>query len=148
MRFRSTLATILLAGAVSFAVTYGVHTYRSPVGAASDDPFEVLQLSAEQKRRIHEISMVHHPSLLARQSAVDAKRMELVELLATPHALDQGAVSRTLQEVARLESELDLEVARNLIELRPLLTPAQQRILFQHIELRHPRNARPQGARP
>jgi hypothetical protein len=39
-------------------------------------------------------------------------------------------------------------VAKNLVEMRPLLTEAQQRILFQHIELRHPRNARPNGGRP
>lgn len=87
--------------------------------------------------------MAHHPSLLSRQSAVDAKREELAEILAAPGALDEAAVARSLQEVSRLESELDQEVAKNLIELRPLLTEAQQRTLFQHIELRHPRNARP-----
>lgn len=148
MRFKSTLATVLLAVLVSFAVTYGAHIYRSPVQATSDDPFDVLNLSAEQKQRIHAISMAHHPSLLARQAAVDAKRQVLAELLAAPGALDEAAVSGTLQAVARLESELDQEVAQNLVELRPLLTEAQQRTLFQHIELRHPRNSRPPGGRP
>ncbi len=148
MRFRSTLATVLLAVLVSSAVTYGVHAWRNPVQATSDDPFDVLDLSAEQKEKIHEIAMAHHPSLLARQAAVDAKRQELAALLAARDALDEAAVARSLQEVARLESELDQEVARNLIELRPLLTEEQQRTLFQHIELRHPRNPRPNGGRP
>jgi Spy/CpxP family protein refolding chaperone len=148
MRIRSTLATVLLAVLVSSAVTYGVHSFRTPVEATSDDPFEILNLSAEQKAKIHQISMAHHPSLLARQAAVDAKRLELAGLLAAPGALDEAAVARSLREVARLESELDQEVARNLVELRPLLTEAQQRTLFQHIELRHPRNARPNGGRP
>ncbi len=148
MRTRSTLATVVLAALVSFAVTYGVNTYRPPVQATTDDPFEVLNLSAEQKQKIHAIAMAHHPSLLARQAAVDGKRQELARLLAAPGALDEAAVSETLQEVSRLESELDMEVARNLVELRPLLTEEQQRTLFQHIELRHPRNPRPNGGRP
>jgi len=148
MRFKSTLATVLLAVMVSFAVTYGAHVYRTPVQATSDDPFDVLNLSAEQKEKIHAIAMAHHPSLLARQAAVDAKRQELAALLSAPGALDQAAVARTLGEVSRLESELDQEVARNLVELRPLLDEEQQRTLFQHIELRHPRNPRPAGGRP
>lgn len=148
MRFRSTLATVLLAVLVSVAVTHGVLAYRGEVAATSDDPFAVLNLSAEQKQKIHEISMAHHPSLLAGQSAVDAKRLELVEILAAPGALDAAEVARLLQQVSRLESELDQEVAKNLIELRPLLTEAQQRTLFQHIELRHPRNARADRGRP
>ncbi len=148
MRFRSTLATVVLAVLVSSAVTYGVHAWRTPVQATSDDPFDVLDLSAEQKEKIHQIAMTHHPSLLARQAAVDAKRQELASLLAAPGVLDEAAVARSLQEVARLESDLDQEVARNLVELRPLLTEEQQRILFQHIELRHPRNPRPNGGRP
>ena len=148
MRFRSTLATVLLAVAVSLAVTWGAQRYRMPVEATSDDPFEVLHLSADQKERIHRVAMAHHPSLLALQAAVDAKRQELASLLASPGALDEAAVSRLLQEVARLESELDQEVARNLVELRPLLTEDQQRTLFQQIELRHPRNPRPNGGRP
>ena len=148
MRFRSTLATILLAVLVSSAVTYGVHAWRTPVQASSDDPFDVLDLSAEQKEKIHQIAMAHHPSLLARQAAVDAKRQELASLLAAPGVLDEAAVQRSLREVSRLESELDQEVARNLVELRPLLTEEQQRTLFQHIELRHPRNPRPNGGRP
>jgi Spy/CpxP family protein refolding chaperone len=129
-------------------VTYGAHAWRNPVQATSDDPFDVLSLSAEQKAKIHQIAMAHHPSLLARQAAVDAKRQELASLLAAPDVLDQAAVQRSLQEVARLESELDQEVAGNLVELRPLLTEEQQRTLFQHIELRHPRNPRPNGGRP
>ena len=148
MRFRSTFATVLLAVLVSLSVTYAVHAYRSPVEATSDDPFDALNLSAAQKQKIHEISMVHHPNLLSRQAAVDAKRQELAELLAAPGLLDEAAVALALQEVARLESELDREVAKNLIELRPLLTEAQQRTLFLHIELRHPRNSRPNGGRP
>ncbi|MBX7184842.1 MAG: Spy/CpxP family protein refolding chaperone [Vicinamibacteria bacterium] len=148
MRFKSTLVTVLLAVLVSSAVTYGVHAWRNPVEASSDDPFAVLDLSADQKEKIHQIAMAHHPSLLARQAAVDAKRQELAALLAAPDVLDEAAVERSLQEVARLESELDQEVARNLIELRPLLTEEQQRTLFQHIELRHPRNPRPNGGRP
>lgn len=148
MRFRSTLATVVLAVLVSSAVTYGVHAWRIPVQATSDDPFEVLNLSADQKAKIHQIAMAHHPSLLARQAAVDAKRQELAQLLAAPGVLDEAAVARSLQEVARLESELDQEVAGNLVELRPLLTEEQQRTLFQHIELRHPRNPRPNGGRP
>lgn len=148
MRFRSTLATVIPAVLVSFAVTWGVHAWRTPVEATSDDPFAVLNLSPEQRRKIHEVSMVHHPSLVAGQAKVDAKRQELAGLLAAPGALDDAAVERVLQEVARLESDLDREVARNLVELRPLLTEEQQRTLFQHIELRHPRNSRPSGAKP
>lgn len=148
MRLRSTLATVVLAALVSFAVSYGVNAYRNPVQATSDDPFEVLNLSAEQTQKIREVAMAHHKGLIASQAAVDAKRQELASLLAAPGTLDQAAVARTLQEVARLESEVDQEVARNLVELRPLLTEAQQQILFQQIELRHPRNARPSGGRP
>ncbi|MBK5255472.1 MAG: periplasmic heavy metal sensor [Vicinamibacteria bacterium] len=151
IRFRSTLSTVLLAVLVSVAVTHGVLAYRSPVQATptpTNDPFDVLSLSAEQKHKIHEISMAHHPSLVARQAAVDAKRQRLADILAAPGVLDEEAVSRTLQEVAKLESELDEEVARNLVELRPLLTVDQQRLLFQQIELRHPRDSRPNGGRP
>jgi Spy/CpxP family protein refolding chaperone len=148
LRFKSTLATVLLAVLVSFAVTYGVHSWRNPVRATSDDPFDVLNLSPEQKQKIHEVSMSHHPRLVAGQAAVDSKRQALAALLAAPGALDQGAVAEALAEVSRLESELDQEVAKNLIEMRPLLTGEQQRTLFQHIELRHPRNARPNGGRP
>lgn len=143
MRLRSTVGTALLAGLVSFAVTFGVHAYRSPVTATSDDPFEVLDLTPEQKIRIREIAMKRHPDLIARQGAVDEARLRLARLLAAPGALDETALAGSLAEVARLESALDLEVANNLIELRPLLTEAQQRTLFQHIELRHPRSNRP-----
>ncbi len=148
MRLRSTLATVLLAVLVSSAVTYGVHAWRAPVEASSDDPFDVLNLSADQKEKIHQIAMAHHPSLVARQAAVDAKRQELASLLAAPGVLDEAAVERSLRDVSRLEAELDQEVARNLVELRPLLTGEQQRTLFQHIELRHPRTPRPNGGRP
>lgn len=149
MRLFSALGTVFLAGAVSLAVTWGVHSWRTPVAATSDDPFAVLDLTAEQKAKIHEIAMAHHPNLVARQAAVDSERQKLAALLAAPGALDETAVERSLLEVARLESELDREVAKNLIELRPLLSEAQQKTLFQHIELRHPRNARPApGERP
>ncbi|MEO8499368.1 MAG: Spy/CpxP family protein refolding chaperone [Vicinamibacteria bacterium] len=148
MRFKSALATVVPAVLVSLAVTYGVHAYRTPVQATSDDPFDVLNLSADQRQQIHAIAMAHHPSLIAGQAAVDAKRQELAQLLAAKGALDDAAVAKTLQDVSRLESELDQEVARNLVELRPLLTEKQQRTLFQHIELRHPRNPRPNGGRP
>lgn len=149
MRLFSALGTVLLAGAVSLAVTWGVHSWRTPVAATSDDPFDVLDLTAEQKAKIHEIAMAHHPNLVARQAAVDSERQKLAGLLAASGALDEPAVERSLLEVARLESELDREVAKNLIELRPLLSDAQQKTLFQHIELRHPKNARPvRGERP
>jgi Spy/CpxP family protein refolding chaperone len=152
MRLRSTLATIVLAILVSLGVTYGVNAYRSPVQATSqvafDDPFDVLNLSAEQKQKIHQISMAHHPSLVAGQAAVDSKRQELVALLATPGSLDSAAVAQALQAVGRLEAALDQEVAKNLIEMRPFLTEEQQRTLFQHIQLRHPKNARTNGGRP
>lgn len=149
MRSFSALGTVVLAGAVSLAVTWGVHSWRTPVAATSDDPFDVLDLTAEQKAKIHEIAMAHHPNLLARQAAVDSERQKLAALLAAPGVLDEPSVERSLLEVARLESELDREVAKNLIELRPLLSESQQRILFQHIELRHPQNARPvPGERP
>ncbi len=149
MRLFSALGTVLLAGAVSLAVTWGVHSWRTPVAATSDDPFDVLDLTAEQKAKIHEVAMAHHPNLLARQDAVDSARQKLAALLAAPGPLDESAVEGSLLEVARLESELDREVAKNLIELRPLLSEAQQKTLFQHIELRHPKNARPvPGERP
>jgi Spy/CpxP family protein refolding chaperone len=149
MRLFSALGTVLLAGAVSLAVTWGLHSWRTPVAATSDDPFDVLDLTAEQKAKIHEIAMAHHPNLLARQAAVDSERQKLAALLAASGVLDETAVERSLLEVARLESELDREVAKNLIELRPLLSEAQQKTLFQHIELRHPKNARPvSGERP
>ena len=148
MRLTSTLTTVGLAVLVSLAVSYSVNAYRNPVQATSDDPFDVLNLSAEQKQKIREVAMAHHPSLLAGQAAVDAKRQELATLLAASGPLDDAAVARLLREVARLESGVDSEVAQNLVELRPFLTEAQQRILFQQIELRHPRNARPAGGRP
>lgn len=149
MRLFSALGTVLLAGTVSLAVTWGVHSWRTPVAATSDDPFDVLDLTAEQKAKIHEIAMAHHPNLVARQAAVDSERQKLAALLAAPGVLDDRAVERSLLEVARLESELDREVAKNLIELRPLLSEAQQKTLFQHIELRHPKTARPvRGERP
>lgn len=148
MRFRSTLATVVLAVVVSLGVSYALHFWRTPVQATSDDPFDVLNLSAEQKQKIREVSMTHHPRLLAGQAAVDAGRQQLAALLAAPGSLDDAAVARKLQEVAGLESELDQEVAKNLIEMRPHLTEEQQRTLFQQIELRHPRNARPSGGRP
>jgi Spy/CpxP family protein refolding chaperone len=150
-RFPSTLSTVVLAVLVSVAVTHGVLAYRSPVRAtpaASNDPFDVLSLSKEQKQKILEISMAHHPSLVARQAAVDAKRQELAEILAHPGVLDEPAVARTLLEVAKLESQLDREVVMNLVELRPLLTGDQQKLLFRQIELRHPRTSQPNGERP
>ena len=149
MRSLSAIGTVLLAGTVSLAVTWGVRAWRTPVAATSDDPFDVLDLTAEQKAKIHEIAIAHHPNLLARQAAVDSARQKLAALLAAPGVLDNQAVDKSLLEVARLESELDREVAKNLIELRPLLSESQQRTLFQHIELRHPKNARPvSGERP
>ena len=102
IRFKSTLATILLAVLVSFGVTYGVHSWRNPVQATSDDPFDVLNLSADQKQKIHEVSMAHHPRLVAGQAAVDSKRQELAALLAAPGSLDDAAVAQALAEVSRL----------------------------------------------
>ncbi len=133
MRLVSALGTVLLAGAVSLAVTWGVHAWRTPVAATSDDPFDVLDLTAEQKAKIHEIAMAHHPNLLARQAAVDSERQKLAALLAAPGVLDEPAVERALLEVARLESELDREVAKNLIELPGnLLGPMLHRIANGH----------------
>jgi uncharacterized membrane protein len=151
LRIRTTLATVLLAGGVSFLVTYGVHAFRAPVAATSptfNDPFDELGLSADQKKKIHAIAMAHHPRLVGLQATVDDSRRNLARILAAPGPLDEAAMTRALQEVARLESDLDLEVARNLIELRPLLSEVQQRTLFQHIQLRHPRNRPDDGDRP
>lgn len=150
-RFRSSLSSVLLAILVSVAVTHGVLAYRSPIRAgvaASNDPLDVLNLSAEQKQKIQAVAMAHHAPLVSLQSAVDAKRLELAALLSVKGALDAAAVAEALQQVSRLESELDQEVVKNLVELRPLLTEEQQREFFTQIELRHPRDARPSGGRP
>ncbi len=150
-QFRSLLPSVVLAILVSVAVTHGVLAYRSPIRAGaspSHDPLDVLNLSSDQKQKIQVVAMAHHGKLVALQSAADAKRLELASVLAAQGDLDESTVARTLQEVSRLESELDQEVVRNLIELRPLLTEEQQRTLFKQIELRHPRNARPNGGRP
>lgn len=151
MHLRSSLSSVALAILVSVAVTHGVLAWRSPIRAgvaASNDPLEVLDLSAEQKQKIQAVAMTHHGRLVSLQTAADARRQELAALLATAGVLDEAAVTRTLEDVSRLEAELDREVVRNLVELRPLLTQAQQRALFQQIELRHPRNVRPDGGRP
>jgi Spy/CpxP family protein refolding chaperone len=150
-RFRSSLSSVVLAILVSVAVTHGVLAYRSPIRAgvaASSDPLDVLNLSAEQKQKIQAVAMAHHAPLVSLQSAVDAKRLELAALLSVKGALDAAAVAEALQQVSRLESELDQEVVKNLVELRPLLTEEQQRDFFTQIELRHPRDARQSGGRP
>jgi len=151
MNVKSSLSSVLLAILVSVAVTHGVLAYRSPIRAgvpASNDPLDVLDLSAEQRQKIQAVAMAHHAKLVSLQSAVEAKRLELAALLASKAGLDAAAVAEALQQVSRLETELDSEVVKNLIELRPFLTEEQQHTLFTQIELRHPRDARPNGGRP
>lgn len=151
MNVKSSLSSVLLAILVSVAVTHGVLAYRSPIRASvppSNDPLDVLDLSAEQKQKIQAVAMAHHAKLVSLQSAVDAKRLELAALLASKAGLDAAAVAEALQQVSRLETELDSEVVKNLIELRPFLTEEQQHTLFTQIELRHPRDARSNGGRP
>jgi len=142
MRSRVLVTTAVLAILVSFSVTFAVQAYRNTRSSAVKDPFALLDLSSTQQRRIREISKAYHPSLVLKQAAVEAKRQELADRLASPNGVDAAAVEACLAEVSRLESELDREVVKNLLELRPHLTAEQQQTLFEFIELRHVATAR------
>jgi uncharacterized membrane protein len=136
MRPRLLVGTTLLAVAVSLAVSYAVHAYRS-TRASSADPFAMLDLSATQQNKIRQILREFHPRLITMQAQVERQREQLAELLASPGGVDHSAVQERLKEISRLEAERDQEVVRGLLELKPHLTAQQQLALFQYIELRH-----------
>lgn len=138
MRTRALLLLIcLLAVTVSLGVTWAVHAVRGATSSAREDPLALLGLTAEQRLRIEELSRSFHPRLLEMQAEVEAKRACLAEALVASRAEDPALEAR-LREVAEAEAALDREVVRNLLLLKPHLTPEQQSKLFRYIELRHP----------
>lgn len=135
MRTRALGGICLLAVAISLAVTWTVHAVRS--AGRPQDPLALLDLSSTQRKEIVERLRTFHPRLLELQGAVDGERARLAALLVARSSGDDPEVRGCLEEIARREAELDREVARNLVLLKPHLTPAQQATLFQYIELRH-----------
>lgn len=135
MRTRALALTCLLAIVISLGVTFTVHAVRS--ASRVQDPLALLDLSSAQRRAIGERFREFHPRLLERQSAVDRARARLASLLVARSSEEDPDVRSCLEEIAHGEAELDREVARSLVLLKPHLTPAQQTTLFQYIELRH-----------
>jgi hypothetical protein len=137
LRPRLLVGIALLAIAVSLGVTYGVHAVRSTRGPAAQDPLAMLDLSSEQKRQIGAHFRLFHPKLLEKQAAVDTQRARLAGLLADRESGDDETIQDCLAEISRLEAEVDREVVRDLLLLKPYLTREQELKLFHYIELRH-----------
>lgn len=141
MRARALLSICLLAVAVSLGVSWAVNAVRGATSGAREDPLAPLDLTLEQRERIHERMRTFHPRLLDLQAEVEGRRARLAELL-VEHESDDPALLACLGEVAEAEAELDREVVRNLLLLKPHLTREQQSKLFRYIELRHPSTQR------
>jgi len=137
MRARPLVFICLLAVGVSLGVTWAVHAVRGATSSAREDPLATLDLTPDQRLSIQELVRAYHPRLLEQQAEVEAKRARLADAL-VEHAGDAAAVEACLRGVAEAEAELDREVVRNLLLLKPHLTREQQAKLFRHIELRHP----------
>jgi len=146
MRARVLFLICLLAVGVSLGVTWAVHVVRGATSSVREDPLAQLDLEPEQRARILELVRAYHPRLLRQQEEVEARRARLADAL-VERGEDRAAIEQCLREVAEAESELDREVVRNLLLLKPHLTPEQQTTLFRHIELRHPSVERTSRAR-
>jgi Spy/CpxP family protein refolding chaperone len=137
MRARGLILICLVAVGVSLGVTWAVHAVRGATSSVREDPLAQLDLEPEQRLRILELVRAYHPRLLKQQEEVEARRARLADVL-VERGGDAAALEACLREVAEAEAELDREVVRNLLLLKPHLTPEQQAKLFRHIELRHP----------
>lgn len=141
MHTKLLLSICLVAVAVSLGVSYSVHAVRrtpfpvEPVEKEAVDPLAGLALAPAERRAIEEQFRVFHPKLLALQAQVDAKRAELAGALV--ESAGGPTIEACLGEISRLEAELDREVVKNLLLLKPHLSPEQQAKLFQYIEIRH-----------
>lgn len=137
MKARVVILVCLMAMGVSLAVTWGFHVVRGATSSAREDPFSRLDLTAEQRSRIQALLREFHPRLLALEAAAQARREGLADVL-VESGPDAARIEARLRAVEEAEAALDREVARNLLLLKPHLTPEQQRALFHYIQLRHP----------
>lgn len=136
MRARAVVFICLLAVAISLGVTWGFHAVRGATSSARQDPFALLDLTPEQRLRIQDLLREFHPRLLELEAAAQASRARLADTL-VERGDDAHALASCLREVEEAEAALDREVVRNLLLLKPHLTPAQQSTLFRYIQLRH-----------
>jgi Spy/CpxP family protein refolding chaperone len=100
-----------------------------------------LGLTDQQRDRIAEIRDRHQREAIEQRARLRLARLDLHKLLRADRP-DRGAIDRQIDELARLRAELGKARIGSMLEVRSVLTPAQQRRLKSLRGARVPREGR------
>jgi hypothetical protein len=140
--WRNLLITVALAGLAAYA---GARLGQVPLPRTGppvertglrDNIFQVVHrdmtLTPEQKRQIEEIDARHSHSRILLRAQINTADAELGEALANEMALGTAA-SRALDRLQDLMGQLQRETVLYVLDVRAVLTPAQQQLLDRRI---------------
>jgi len=97
-----------------------------------------LSLSKSQRNKIKSLDSSFYAGVEKIRTELDQKRTELSELLGES-ASSEKEITNKVSEITSLQAELQRETINHLVEIRSLLTPAQQAKFFSLIRKRlHP----------
>lgn len=92
-----------------------------------------LDLSEEQNQLFEKYRKELNNQLSPLREKIRQKRRELLGLLKTEE-IDEEKIDKLLSEIAELQSEIEKTVVRHSIQIRKILTPAQQKKFIGFLE--------------
>ena len=140
--WRNLLITVVLAGAAAFVGTRLGAQHLQPAEAPRarlllrDSVYQMvhqdLKLTPEQSRRIDEIEARYAHKRNTPRAQIGSANAELGEALANEMAIGTAA-SRALDHLQQAMGDLQRETIVYVLQVRAVLTPAQQQVLDQKV---------------
>ncbi len=84
-----------------------------------------LNLGPEQRGRLKHLRDAFFPQLRQSHERIFEKRKALAEMIASSK-LDTAAIGRTLEEIGRMQIEIEQKVVRQMLKERELMNPKQR----------------------
>ncbi len=116
--------TVRLVVLLLLALLIGPTRAQPPDGGGPPD--RPMRLTAGQRQQLKEIRIRYKGRRQPLQTAIKAKRLELMQLLAQDQP-DKGAVNAKVREIMDIQAQQQEAIVDELFEIRSILSPEQWR---------------------
>ncbi len=103
-----------------------------------------LHLTREQRDTMKTMRQAMALEIEPLRRALDVRRLEILELVRQPE-VDTIKRNKLFSEISDLQTQLELKLFQNVISVRNILTPDQQKLFFQPMEEEFQRRGGPFG---
>ena len=148
MKIQWTKALILAAIASTALLTAQEQPMKRPEGQPGGEMFERLKLTDDQRNQIEKLRIDFQKQQIAQRGKLETAQLELRQLMRADNP-DKTAIEKKITEVSQLGAQTRIGHFNQMLSIRKILTPEQQKMAREGMKMRMHRGfaERRQGGR-